>query len=273
MIKQIIILAGLVFLFCTSYSQGKPRNEVGLSISWQNFQFLDKHSSPLKYGTNSLFPKVGLYYHKETSRSVFNVHVRGSLGNIYPTRFGARTYQSKLNNTDSFQYQVSSQLIHADIEASYFKKINPLSNDKLTYLVGGTINETAYYADKVANTPWLLNVVDIAPSFQLNYLPQIKHSLSMKLDLFVLGVITRPIYALFPKSSKDKNVPAYFKQGTSLASLNRFQKVAFQFGYQYQLTNKFAVGVEYRLKWMHYSLPKSIRTIDKSFEVKLAYTY
>lgn len=271
--KQIIILAGLVFLFSAGYSQSKPKNEVGLTISWQNFQFSDKHSSPLKYGTNSLFPKVGLFYNKETNASVFHVHLKGALGNIYPSRFGARTYQSNVNGVDSFQYQVSSKFIHADVEAGYFRKIKPLSNDQFTYLVGGTINETAYYADKVANTPWLLNVVDLAPGFRMNYLPQAKHSLSLKLDLSVFGLITRPIYALFPKSNKDKNVPAYFKQGTRSGSLNKFQKIAFQVSYQYQVTKKFAAGAEYRLKWMHYSLPKPIRTVDKSFEVKLAYTY
>lgn len=271
--KLIFILTGAVLLSVAAYSQGKPKNQVGLSLGWQNFRFSDNHSSPLTYGTNSLFPKVGLYYQKQTARSLFKVHVRGSNGSIHPTRFGERTYKSKLSNTDSFQYRVSSEFIHADIEASYFRKIPSLSTGKFTYMVGGTVNESAYYADKVANTPWLLNAVDIAPGFQLNYLPESKHNFSVKVDLSVLGILTRPVYALFPKSDKDKNVPAYFKQGTRLASLSRFQKVNFQAGYQFQLSNSFAAGVEYRLKWMHYSLPKHIRTIDKSFEVKIAYTY
>lgn len=271
--KKIKLLAPLVILTLTSYAQGKPRNQVGISVGWQNFRFLDKHSSPLMHGTNSLFPKMGLFYNKQTDNSILNIHVSGSKGRIHPARFGPRTYKTNLGVTDSFQYQVSSQFIHADIEASYFRRIASSPGDKFSYWVGGTINEAAYYADKVANTPWLLNVADIAPSFQMDYLPVTNHSITIRVDFSVLGVITRPIYALFPKSTKDKNVPAYFKQGTRAASINKFQKINFQVGYQYQLTKHFAAGAEYRLKWFHYSLPKDVRAVDKHFEVKLAYTY
>lgn len=271
--NKLIFLLATTLCFNMGFSQTKPRNQAGISLSWQNFRFHDRHSSPLAYGTNSLFPKVGLFYNKQTDRSIFNISVKGSVGKIHPSRFGARGFQSKLNENDSFQYVVSSKFIHADIEADYFRKINSLSTEKFNYWVGGTLNESAYYADEVANTPWLLNVADIAPGFQMNYLPASNHNITLKVDLSVLGVITRPVYALFPKSNKDKNVPAYFKQGTKVSSLNGFQKFNFQIGYQYQVVKNFAVGLEYRLKWMHYKLPKNINTVDKSFEVKLAYTY
>lgn len=116
-------------------------------------------------------------------------------------------------------------------------------------------------------------MADLAPAFQVGFLPVNNHSLTLRVDLSVLGAITRPDYALFPKSNKDKNVPAYFKQGTQLASVDKFQKVGFRIGYQYQAGRHFAAGVEYRLKWMHYSLPKDIRAADKHFDVKLSYTY
>lgn len=271
--KKITLLMPMIVLTLLGFAQNKPRNQVGISVSWQNFSFLDKHSSPLAYSTNSLFPKMGMFYNKQTDKSILNIHVSAAKGSIHPSRFGARTFKTHMNDADSFQYQVASQFIHLDIEGNYFRKISSLSGDKLNYWVGGTINEAAYYADEVANTPWLLNVADVAPGFQVNYLPALKHSISVRLDLSVLGVVTRPVYALFPKSNKDKNVPAYFKQGSHLASVNKFQKFNFQVGYQYQLATHFTAGVEYRLKWMHYKLPKEIKATDKHFEVKLAYTY
>lgn len=75
-------------------AQTKPRNSIGLSLGWQNFTFLDRHVSPLTYSTNSLFPKVGLFYNKQTDRSILNIQVAAAKGSIDPSRFGERSYKA-----------------------------------------------------------------------------------------------------------------------------------------------------------------------------------
>jgi hypothetical protein len=271
--KKIIYLVFAALCALQGSAQTKPRNSIGLTVGWQNFTVLDKHVSPLRYSTNSLFPKLGLFYNKETNRSILDVQVSASKGTIHPSRFGERRYKAVWSAKDSFQYSLGSKFIHANIEASYLRNVSSLSTDKFNYWVGGTLKEAAYYGDEVASSDWLLNVADLAPSFQIGYLPLNNHKLTIRVDLSVLGVITRPIYALFPKSNKDKNLPSYFKQGTQLASLDKFQKVNFQVGYQYQVGRHFAAGVLYRLKWLHYSLPADVRAVDKQFDIKLSYTY
>ncbi|HYH14879.1 MAG TPA: hypothetical protein VD794_06660 [Flavisolibacter sp.] len=272
--KKPVIVAYLCF-FATAivYGQSKPKNTIGLSLGWQNFRMLDKHASPLQYGTNSLFPSLGLSYAHQNNRSRYEIKVSATNGTMNATRFGARNFKTKWSATDSFQYQISSAFINANIEATYQRKLSSLSDSKVQYWVGGKLSESAYYGDEVANFPWLLNTLDVGPSFEVEYSPFTKHQIGFKVDLAAIGVVTRTVYALFPKSNKDKNVPAYLKQGTRLASVDKFQRINFQLGYQYQVTKHFIVGADYRLKWMNYSHPKSLRALDKHFDVKFAFTY
>lgn len=270
--RQYALLLLLCTAFLSSQGQHKPRNSVGVSIGWQNFSFLDQHSSPLKYSTNSLFPKVGLFYSKQTDRSFLNVHLAASKGSVFPSRFGQRSYKSVWSPTDSFQFTVASPFVHVDMEASYLRQVSK-TPDRVSTWIGASFNEAAYYGDDVARFPWLLNVADLSPRVRVQYAPLSRHSFTLQVDLSVLAAITRPVYALFPKSNRDKNVPAYLKQGTQLASMNKFQKVNFSVGYNFQASRHFAAGVQYRLKWLHYTLPKDIRAVDKQFDVRLSYTY
>ncbi len=264
----------LCFLATTIVNgQSKPRNTIGLSLGWQNFKLLDRHASPLVYGTNAVFPSVGLSYGHETNRSKYEIKVGGAKGNMNPLRYGARNYKTKWSATDSFQYQISSAFINANIEATYLRKLQSISTSEVQYWVGGKLTESAYYGDEVANFPWMLNVADLGPALQVDYSPFTTHQFGFRVDLAAVGALTRSVYSLFPKSSKDKNVPAYLKQGTRIASVGGFQRVNFQLGYHYQISQHFKAGAAYSLKWMHYSYPKSLRAVDKRFDVLIAYTY
>jgi hypothetical protein len=127
--------SGLVCL-----AQTKPHNSIGISLGWQNFTFLDKHVSPLTYSTNSLFPKIGLFYNKQAGHSILNVQLAASKGSINPTRFGERSYKVVWNQNDSFQYNLASGFVHAGIEASYLLNVSSLSDHNVHYWVGGTVN-------------------------------------------------------------------------------------------------------------------------------------
>jgi hypothetical protein len=251
----------------------QKRRQVGLSVGWQNFKVLDKHASPLAYGTNAIFPKVGLSYSRQTSRSDFEIAVSGSSGQLLPKHFGARTYKAKWSATDSFQYTISSPFYHADIKASYYRNISSLSTNHVQYWLGGIINESAYYGDAVANKPWIINMADLSPALKIDYAPAAKHSIGVKIDFAAIAFVTRATYAFFPKSNKDKNVPAYFKQGTRLTFPDKYHKGSVQLTYQYQVSHKFAVGTAYSMKWIHYSYPKALHAMDKNFDIKFLYTY
>lgn len=275
MTKAILTVCLLLLITTMIQAQTAPfkKRQVGVSLGWQNFRVLDKHASPLAYGTNAIFPKVTLSYSRQTSRSDFAIEVAGSNGQLNPSRFGARTFKAQWSPTDSFQYTVSSLFYHADIKASYFRNLSSLSTSTVQYWVGGQFNESAYYGDAVANMPWIVNTADLSPVFKIAYAPTSKHTIGVRIDFAAIALVTRATYALFPKSNKDKNVPAYFKQGTRTAFPDKFHKGALQLTYQYQVSRKFAVGTGYSLKWMHYSDPKPLRALDKNFDIKFYYTY
>lgn len=275
MTKTFAMASLVLFMGATTQAQNTAlkKRAVGLSVGWQNFKMLDKHTSPLAYGTNSIFPKVGFFYSHQTARSDFELEVSGAAGQLLPKKFGQRSYKTRFSDKDSFQYTISSPFYNANIKASYFRNISSFSTSHINYWVGGVLNESAYYGDAVANMPWMVNAADLSPAVKVAYTPSYKHSIGIQIDVAAIAVVTRSIYALFPKSNKDKNVPAFFKQGTKTALPDKYRKANLQLTYQYQVSRKFAVGAVYGLKWLRYSQPKMLHALDKNFNVKLSYTY
>ena len=272
----------LLFVFCLALvlpgiikaqSVSTKKSYLGLSLGWQNFTFYDQHASPLTHGTNSIFPHVGLSFERETGRSFFGIKLDGAIGSANPLRFGARDYQIDFDATHSFQYQITSQFINAHVGIVYLRRIKSLQASKLQYWVGGAINETAFYADEVASFPWLLNTLTLDPTFKLQYVPHHRHRANVGVDFTLAGMFTRAPFSIFPKSNHDKNVPAYFKQGTRLATINGFQKVNLQVGYGFQLARHLAIGATYKLQWFHYNYPKKLIALDKHFDINIAYTF
>jgi hypothetical protein len=275
MYKTLLTTCFLFIFIFTTYAQLTPfkKRAVGLSVGLQQFKVLDQHASPLTYSTNTVFPKVGLSFGRQTNRSAFDIELSGSMGQLMPEKYGSRTYKTTITGTDSFQYSLSSPFMHTNLKASYLKNLHPVSSSNLSYWAGGVLNESAYYGDAVANMPWLLNTADLSPAMHVHYNSYSQHSLGVKFDFAVVGLITRATYSLFAKSNKNKNVAAYVKQGTRVVSLNKFRKANLQLYYQYQVSRHFALGTAYSIRWMQISEPKRLRAIDKNLDLKFLYTY
>ena len=272
MIKIFSTIACLLMLYAVHAQISRPkRNSLGISAGWQQMKFFDQHASPLIYKATAS-PRLGVFYNHQSDRSIFNIKVSGGVGTANPERFGARDYQIKWSDTSGFRYQVASQFINANIQTTYLRRLSPL-NSKFSTWVGGTINESAYYADEVANFNWFTNAVDFSPALQLNYAVNNKHNLGVKIDFASIGVLTRMVYSFFPKSNKDKNVVALFKQGTRVASVNKYQKVNVVFDYKYFASNSIALGADYQVKWFRYTYPKTIKAIDNSFNLNMEYLF
>ncbi|MBE7172184.1 MAG: hypothetical protein INR73_16470 [Williamsia sp.] len=269
----ITILAFLfAFLACAKAQQGRwGKNSLGISAGWQQLKFLDEHASPLRYeGTTT--PLFGLNYMHSGARTYFHVKAAGGIGSANPSRFGARNYMARWNEKDSFQYQISSLFAHAQLEATYLKKLNPSSSGPLGYWLGGTINEQAYYADEVANMPWLINAAEFSPSFKMDYQPHFRHQFSLKIDLAGIAFFSRTVYGLFAKSNKDNNVVAYLKQGSRLVYADQYRKIGIELNYTAHVSRRIALGGSYGLKWMRYSFPKPLRAVDNRFWLNVNYS-
>ena len=270
------ITAVTVFLFgflaCTYAQPGKwGRNSLGISAGWQQVKFLDEQASPLLYKASAK-PVIGLNYTHRGARSYFSIKASGGVGSANPDRFGARDYLTRWSEKDSFQYQISSFFTLAELEATYLRKLNPASTGTLGYWLGGTISEQAYYADEVANMPWMINAAEFSPSFKMDYQLHPRHLFTIKIDLAGIAFLTRNVYGLFAKSNKENNVIAYLKQGTRFTSLHQYQKLRVELNYTAQVSRRIALGATYGLKWLHYSYPKPLRAVDNRFYFNLNYS-
>ena len=259
-------------LFFNAYSQNKPVKQIGLSAGMENFKFLDKHFSPLVYNTKIVFPAVTLFYNNQNNRRQFTIRLSGASGTINPSRFGERNYSGHLNNGELLQYDLASPFITINIGADYLRNIKLVKNNLFSSMLGVSLNESAYYGDEIADTYWLLNIADLAPALKVNYTLSSKQQLGAGINVSMLGIVTRPVYALFAKSADDKNVAAYFKQGSHLTTVDKFQKINFHIFYQYQVSRKMAAGIQYHLQWFHYALPKDISAVDSKLDLTFSIT-
>lgn len=268
--KTITLSLGFLCAFFTC-TQAQSRNSLGISAGWQQLKFFDEHASPLVYKASTR-PLAGLNYTHSSARSYFTIKASSGAGTANPARFGSRDYMAKWNEKDSFQYRISSLFAHAQLEATYLKKLNPSSGGTWGYWLGGTLNEQAYYADEVANMPWLVNTAEFSPAFKMDHRPGSTHLFSVKIDLAGIALLSRNVYGLFAKSNKENNVVAYLKKGSRFTSVHQYQKINVELNYTAQVSHRILLGATYGLKWLHYSYPKPLRAIDSRFYVNLNYS-
>ncbi|WP_338874037.1 hypothetical protein WBJ53_00195 [Spirosoma sp. SC4-14] len=256
-----LVLAGL-----TATAQSY-RNSIGLSIGTLHLRTLDQQASPLRYG-GTVYPLYGFRFHHHSDQSQFNLRLSGGMGLLNPERFGPRTYSTKLGDGTPFSYQISSELYHVNIEADYLRRVGGAEPGRFNTWVGGSISESLLYADEVANFPWLINTATFSPVVQTDYTFAAGHSLTLRVDMAVVGLITRAIWASFPKSTADNNVVAYFKQGTHPATVGKLGDVKVQLGYSYRLSPRLSVGAMYRARYLSYPDPRPVRAFSSSIALE-----
>ncbi|MBD2703084.1 hypothetical protein IC229_20725 [Spirosoma sp. BT702] len=243
------------------------RNSIGLSIGTFHLRTLDQQASPLRY-VGTISPQYGFTYRYHTDRSQFNLRFSGGAGTMNPERFGARTYTTKFGDGTPYSYQISSEFFHVNVEADYLQRIGPAEPGRLTTWVGGSIHESLLYGDEVANFPWLVNTATVSPVVQTDYAFGAGHSLTLRIDIAAVGLITRAIWASFPKSIGDNNVIAYVKQGTHRATVNKLGNTNVQLGYSYRVSPRISVGATYRARYLTYPDPRPIRALTSSLSLE-----
>ena len=242
------------------------QNTIGLSIGTFRLRSLDQQASVLEY-TGSAFPLVGLTYRHLSENARFNLRLTGGAGTMNPTRFGPRTYTTPMGEGKTFTYQISSTMYVFDLEADYLRRVGSGEPGKFTTWIGGSVRESAWYADEIGNFPWIVNTATITPVVQTDYTFQSNHSLTLRIDMAVLGLISRAIWSNFPKSTTDNNAAAYFKQGTRVATVGKLGNVNVQVGYSYRLSSHMSVGATYRARYLSYPDPRPVRAVSSSISI------
>ncbi|MBD2754939.1 hypothetical protein [Spirosoma validum] len=242
------------------------QNAIGLSLGTFRLQSIDQQASVLEYSGNAL-PLVGLTYRHWSENSRFNLRLTGGAGTMNPSRFGPRTYTTPMGEGKTYSYQISSAMYVFDLEADYLRRVGSAEPGKFTTWVGGSIRESAWYADEVGNFPWIVNTATLAPVIQTDYAFQPNHSLTLRIDMTVLGLISRAIWSNFPKSTDDTNVGAYFKQGTRVVTVGKLGNVNVQVGYSYRMSSRMSLGATYRARYLSYPDPRPVRAVSSSISI------
>ncbi len=245
------------------------QNSIGLSVGTFRLRTLDQQASSLRY-TGTIQPLFGLSYRHHSDNSRFNLRLSGGAGQMNPERFGARTYTTTFADGKPYSYQISSELYHVSLEADCLRRVGSGSAEpgRLSTWIGGSFQESALYADEVANFPWLVNTATLAPVVQTDYAFASNHTLTLRIDIAVVGLVTRAIWASFPKSTSDNNVSAYFKQGTRPAIVGKLGNVNVQFGYAYRVSPRMSVGATYRARYLSANEPRPIRALASSVSLE-----
>jgi hypothetical protein len=264
--KTALGLAVLAIADSTATAQSF-RNSIGLSVGTFQLRFLDQQASPLRYG-GRVYPLYGFSYRHHTDQSQFNLRLAGGMGTMNPDRFGPRTYTTKFGDGTPFSYQIASELYHVSLEADYLRRVGPAEPGRLSTWVGGSLQQSAWYADEVANMPWMVNTATLSPVVQTGYALATNHSLTLRVDMAVVGLITRAIWANFPKSTSDNNVAAYFKQGTRRATVGKLGNVNVQLGYNYRVSPRLSVGATYRGRYLSYPDPRPVRALSSALSLE-----
>lgn len=261
-------------LFLHSFVKAQ-HSKFQVGIGYQRTWMVDKQASPLKYQSSEKTFLIG--YEHAGPHAKFAVKIDGGLGSFFPTGFAGRQFYNPGYNEDgspkSDSFTMKGKLYNARIKLGYMKalpsgyskigKNNIYTNDYL----GGSINNQLFYSDNLVRTGWM-NSSSVNADYEHAIQFNTKHNVSLKLSIPLFARNTRLLYHnTISSGNGDSGAKTFFKQGSGFASVFDFQNVQISASYEYALSKKMGIGLQYSGQWLHYNREKPVTLFQNNIGV------
>jgi hypothetical protein len=268
--NQLLLLLTL-FLSGIVSAQNKLRIGIGFQRTWM----LDRQASPLKYQTSEKTFLLG-YEHAGT-KSLFRAEVNGAIGAFFPTGFRERKWYNPGYHADGSPKKDSGLLggniYHARIKVGYAREVSSGHTvvGKETFsgrrFLGASLNNQLFYTDNIVRTGWL-NSNSVNADFVHMVTNRARHQVTFKLSIPLFARNTRlPYHNTVSSSSGEGNVKTIMKQGSRFATLLDFQNIQAEAGYEFAVSNKVGLGVQYTGQWLRYNYEKPINLFQNNIGI------
>ncbi len=269
--KATLLITAMFTTAITSAQTSKFKIGIGYQRTWMK----DQQASPLKYQTSE--KTFSLAYNHAGNNSIFGIQLNGALGDFFPTGFKNRQLYDPGYNADGSHktdsLRLAGTLYNARIKINYLRKtssgFSSFGKEKLysNNYAGASLNNQLFYSDNFVRTGWI-NSSSLNAEYFHTALLNSKHQFTIGISIPLVAVNTRlPYHNTIGSSNGESDVKTFFKQGSRFTWLAAFQNIQLNAGYEYSVSNKLKLGLQYFGQWLHYNYEKPITLFQNNIGI------
>lgn len=253
----------------------KASNKVSLQYGLHQLSRQDELFSPMIYQDVS-FQNIAALYANENSR-------RWHTAEVFYSGYAARWHDDYTYLTGAEEKEQTTAptfITVAGMRYSYLKKMKV--TEQGSWSVGGISDNQINAVDNVYgafSTFGYLGQFSLSPMVRKQFIEG-KHEVLVDAFIPILSWVSRSPYALnddeFIKNNADHNgfktVFRYIGDG-NIQTINRLQKLNLDADYSYRLSDKWQLGVVYRMEFLRSAKPKPLIAVRNNFNVKISFEF
>jgi hypothetical protein len=269
-------LAILLYCFSTTVLAGNDFTEkrytyLSVGTGYSQFRMIDRKVSPLIYRSEQ--SPNWISYANFTKNSIFKANLNFEYSFISPNGFKERSFIISSPNhngvirEDTATFSKSS-LIQDELTVEYLCLVNTNETGKLKLYLGGQFKQYFSYSSTQAPV-FVFSEISLNPAMLLRYRFSDTFEAQSGLSVPLASLITRMPYSNDPTDGKHNYFISTFLMGSTLTSLNRFQRINFHQSLQKRFNHRWAVALDYNFYWFHYRGDSDINAYDNALTAKL----
>jgi len=233
--------------------------ELGVSLGLNQWQTLDKNTSPLAY--RSLQKDIGLHFKYFQNHSMVRVGIQGAIGHIKPSNIPGRNvyFQEKDVNGElkTVVVPANGNLLSFRFDIGYQYIFNPTDKQN-RFGMGLNISEELYNPSGFTR-PGLMNIASLNPSFYYEHEFSSVHRVHMDAAVPIFALVTRMPYDNTVSLPGKSPIAGLFSKGTTSGSWANYKAFALNLGYRGKISDSINAGIDYVYQWKSIVQPKTLK--------------
>jgi hypothetical protein len=243
--------------------------QAGFGLGYQSRQLLDEQKSALVYHSNEYLGT--LFFKNEKEKSLFLTSLDFSFGSFEARHKPGRQLYSVdydiYGNATIDSMPVTSGIITGKFNMTYMRNF---SNGVFRWLAGGTLQDQLIYPE---NYIGLLNSLSLNAALGVSKKIHENHTVSAKLELPVLALNTRLPWHNTATDPVKSELSTFFKKGTRLVSLDKYQSIQFNLNYSFRLSTRMTLGVDYAFDWIRIPYYQPMKSYVNQISIFTSYNF
>lgn len=241
---------------------------LGFTLGVQNRQLLDEQKSALTYASQEHF--AGLFYRRESSKSLFKLSLSAGTGDFYAKHFKDRWLYSSIYSIEGTQavdsFPVTATLTGGNLELDFLLKLNP--GRRTTWLAGASVKERLVYTD---NKTGMLNSLGLHANVGLITEFGTNSKLRVNFSVPLVALNSRLPWHNTASDPIDSEIKTFFKKGTTVAGPGDFSMPELAVDYEIRLTRGLGLGAGYGFTWLHIPAVQPLKSVLHTFQLQILF--
>lgn len=266
--KTIKFLSIMLLLGCFALPSRaqSPQTSFKVQAGVSPFWVYDQAASPLVYRTNIF--QAGLQFRRDGEKHSWDAALQGGYGSSKALGTGFReirfVHQDIHETNNVVHVTLGGSLLQGRAHLGWAYRLSP------RFSLGLEAADELYYAQGFV-TPGLMNLAYLGPRAEYAIVANEKHQLRARVAVPALAFINRLGHHGSVSIPESGQVAGFFSQNFSVNTLNTFQRASLELDYQWRLSQRLSLGIDWSAFFMHHKDLSTLRAAKQSAMVSVTF--